>query len=239
MIRTWNLTGWMLLAVLGWARDGLAQGARTPSDVVGAVLAQANTEYGLYGAQAKTFSAAEFLFRHISLSPLDGVYIAQPQLSNGRHPYTVARVGERLFRLGGFHVPELIPLSNEVVSLHETADVTTQALLLTRLADPHGAVEFLKATGSSPCTRASEVRSAWYRVRPANWPTDTLMALPDGSLLLNLTVLSRAVEGDFADGWDPILYRMAFSRTERLLAWSSRISERFAAPSLTQDCGGE
>lgn len=192
-----------------------------PQDVLDVVVAQANAEYGLVqGTQPKRFTRLDFQVG--PTLPMPGMVVCRVlvQTSNNRHPYLVALQGNRVWRLGGFSSPELIGVSSVLAQSKPTIDIREVALHLARLGDEHAALELASVQSFQP--------QAWAEQRPLDWPDDTVDSLAGGNLAVTLTVFSRAVEDDFADGWDPLLYRMEFRPNGTLVAWAKRRGERLS-----------
>lgn len=191
------------------------------SRVLDLVTAQANAEYGLVrGTKPKRFGVLDFQVGPALTVPGIVVCRVLVQTSNNRHPYLVAVMGRKVWRLGGFSSPELIEVSSVIAQSKPRIDIRDAALHLARLGDEHAALEFASAQTFQP--------KAWAEERPSDWPADTVDSLDDGNFAVTLTVFSRAVEDDFADGWDPLLYRMVFQPNGTLVAWAKRRGERLA-----------
>lgn len=197
-------------------------------------IAQANAEYGLtQGLKPKVFRNVDFSVEQLAAHDSVRLYRAVVQLSENRHPYTVMLVGHRVLTLGGFAAPELVLASAlwHTLGLHSTPE--RRAYQLARLADRNGAREFVDPSTPDTVGEAMPVRRQWSAAVDSSWPSNGVASTDDGGVVVTFTVFSRAVQ-DYADGWDPTLYRMNFDSSGNLLAWASRSGSRFSAAKVGQ-----
>jgi hypothetical protein len=203
--------------------------AQTPERIVrGAAVEQANVEYGLLrGSKPRTFGQGDFAIQLVRAQDSVRLYRAVVQFSENRHPYTVMIVGARVYGLGGFTAPELIQAARAWSAVSPPAAPAERAVELARMADWNGAQDFVGPSSSAADGQSALVRQRWSELADPTWPPDAALVGPGGSAIVTLTVFSRAVQ-DFIDGWDPILYRMAFAESGELVAWASKRGPRFS-----------
>lgn len=192
-------------------------------------IAQANTEYGLrVGRHPKLYTDVDFAVELLSVHNDSRLYRVLVQSAENRHPYTVALVGDRLLRLGGFAAPALLSADRLSRDLGLPVDPRLRAYALARLGDRNGAQEFVGPETPNDSAGVSLVRRRWSEIVDSTWPGDTTVVDVNGAYYVTFTVFSRAVQ-DHADGWDPILYRMSFDESGALRGWASRTGRRFSA----------
>lgn len=201
-----------------------------------AVVAQADAEYGLAAPSAtRRLSNRDVAVERMAWpTGRIRVYRVLVQSSNNKHPYIVGIVGDRLVRLGGFQAPELFDVA---AALHnDSVPISERIALLTLLADVHAAQEFVVILDSGATARA--VRARWAELRVPSWPEDTIAVAADGAVEATVTVFSQDLQS-FADGFDPIVYRMSFDRNGKLRGWARRFGDRFAAPTHSVQGDGD
>jgi len=186
-------------------------------------------EYGLIiGSKAKVFRAVDFAIDHLATHDSLRLYRAIVQSSENRHPYTVMLAGKRVLTLGGFSAPELVDAATLWHELGMSSVPQERAYTLARLVDLNGAQDFVDPSTPDSIAETSLVRHRWSALADATWPANSVTSTDERGVVVTFTVFSRAVQ-DYADGWDPILYRMNFDSSGNLLAWASRTGTRFSA----------
>lgn len=145
------------------------------------------------------------------------------------HPYIVASIQERVFRLGGFAEPQLRELSRSIPrAIRGPSDATQRAQAFATLIDPNGAAT-IRSNRSPTSDDADTNRTA---VPPGNlprgWPQDTVVVFGDTLYQITLNVMSFA-DWVLRGAWQPIGYTFLLSSRGEVLAWSRREGEYYPA----------
>ena len=160
----------------------------------------------------------------VELSTLSGIHTAQvframTAAAGHAPPLLLAVSHDRVFRLGGFVAPELIPFSEGLKSPVRSAK---EAMVLARafatVVDPNGAVE-VRFNGDVDAISKTGGDSAM----PQGWPSDTSFCGPS-SCIAQLSVMSRRDWTGYGEQWIRIAYRFDIQRDGVLMAWSFRES---------------
>jgi hypothetical protein len=170
----------------------------------------------------------------IELTPIERLdsttTIWRATVSNLTHwpPYTLATVGSRVLRLGGFPAPELEMLAASLPAPLSLRDAANRAERLAVAADRGSAALVLGR--NQPAAVHAAVVKAWASKRPLGWPSDRVQMLPDGKIRVALTTLSSKEWSGQGPMWAPVTYVFLFGRDGRLLLWSSHEGDAFTVP---------
>lgn len=148
-------------------------------------------------------------------------------ISDHWHWYTVAVTKDRSFRLGGFSAPELEAFAQHLRGADTSSlDPVAVSRLLARVADPEGAINTAFPNHSGQGVGADAVLAQWHRLRPSDWPADTITRRSDGRVLVRLTMLSERTRA-MTPVWVPTLYSFLYDRRGALRTWARWEGEPF------------
>jgi hypothetical protein len=145
------------------------------------------------------------------------------------HPYLVAVRDTQAYPLGGFSAPEVLAVSRWVRDSWSGENVVTLARTLALLADDEGAVRSFVASEPSE-SRNAAVATTWLRIKPSNWPTDTVLGSSAAGRGVRITLLSQQTRS-YDLGWKATAFEFQFDPEGILISWSRRIGDKFADPS--------
>ncbi len=146
------------------------------------------------------------------------------------HPFTVAKVGGRLLRLGGFPAPELDEATRGLRwSITDRTKALELAQVLARLGDRFGARRYVFTSLPPVDETLVRVRNTWRSRAPADWPTDSVWSAGAGSWGVALTILSQDTRS-FNQRWVAIAYSFYVDPHGVLTSWAWRSSDPFNVP---------
>lgn len=146
-------------------------------------------------------------------------------------PYFLLAAGRGvLFRLGGFPDPEPAPFWTALPLRWKSSHAPRAwATLLARVLDSHGNRSIIHSIDTTDADKA--ITAAWEQSRPSQWPTDTTLALANGTIRVCVTALSPSDEVETPGIWRAISFTFTFDHERRLRAWAMHEGKQFMAPS--------
>ena len=141
------------------------------------------------------------------------------------HWYLLAAEGGKVYRLGGFQAPELLAF-DAALGDPGAANVEARSFLLARLGDPEGAIDVALESRVDRSPAGDSAMTKWKSFRPESWPSDTVMRLDDGKVLVRMTMLSERTKA-MTPVWVPSLYVFLYEASRSLVAWSRLEGEPF------------
>ena len=145
------------------------------------------------------------------------------------HPLTVAKMGDRIVRLGGFPSPDLYSVASALpLRLHTRAAAESVAATLARLADRFGAVRYTFSDSPSGDSVLRAAQQTWKHQMPPTWPADSAWRTSRGTWRVTLTLLSQDTRS-FNVEWVASVYSFEFDPDGSLVSWAKREAEPFAS----------
>jgi hypothetical protein len=146
------------------------------------------------------------------------------------HPYLLANIDSRVFRLGGFTTPDLVAYVAAALSKEFSPDsAVSRATLFARLLDPHGSTRVIPLASAAADTDAKRALETLNANRQGDWPRDTVLRF-GANTLVRLTVFSLNAGTGYGNHWVPIGYAFDFANDGRLQGWSRRLRTAATTP---------
>jgi len=231
LVSLYHSTCLLVLLTTGCAQGDASRDRGGSDDLVrNLVAAQATSEFGVWAKSHELVVRPEDV--HLEPGPPVGPAVRIVRAIPPRdhwHPYMVAVKDTFVYALGGFSAPEL-PLVAALLRESPGNDrVTTLARTLAIIADDEGAVRSFMP-GQRNDSGEARVAAAWERVKPLNWPADTVLHRSAGGQAVRLTLISQQTRS-YDLGWKATVFDFQFDAEANLISWSRRAGDKFAASS--------